>query len=185
MRNNANRGLSNTPGNELYKSSMVSGTWVIVTQGDTFAWMRTFTIIAGPQTTITATPIAIFSMSSTPSTTINSTITSDFNTSLTPVTDVTVIPSTTVIKTSTITPSKVTVTTTSIATKTKASTTVYSKISTTVTKTLTCKTQTPKKDPICTLSLSNTGLPASSANATVTKRALFAKRTAGEYLKSI
>ena len=186
---------------------MVSGTYYIVVQGTTFSWMRSFTIIAGPQTTITATPTAFFNVTLTPSTTINSTITSSVNTTLVPITYNTTLPSTTITKISTVTPPRVTVTTISTTTRTKASSTVYSNTLTTTTKTLTCKTQTPMKDPSCTLNLSKTSLLAATASSLPTsgrrgrkmprprvrdsmsprrgpgaepwKRDIFAKRTAG------
>ena len=130
--------------------------------------MRSFTIIAGPQTTITATPTAFFNVTVTPSTTLNSTITSSVNTTLVPITYNTTLPSTTITKTSTFTPSKITITTTSTTTRTKASSTVYSNTITTITKTLTCKTQTPKKDPTCTLNLSKASPVAATASSTLT-----------------
>jgi hypothetical protein len=146
---------------------MISGTYIIVIQGLTFAWMRTFTIIAGPQMTITATPTAFFNVTLTPSTTITSTSTSDYNTTLPAVTYNTTFPSTTITKSVIITPPVVTIYTTSVATKTKASVTINSKIWITTTETLTCPTQTPKKDPTCTLTLKRATLPSSTANTTV------------------
>jgi len=146
---------------------MTSGTYYIVVQGVSFSWMRTFTIIAGPQTTITATPTAIFNVTGTPSTTLNVTITDISLTTLMPSTFYTTIPSTTITKTTTITPSRVTITTTSLTIRSKAGTTLYSNILTTTTELLSCPTQNPKKDPICTLSLKRTSAGTTSANSTV------------------
>jgi hypothetical protein len=146
----------------------MSGTYYIVVQGTSFSWMRTFTIIAGPQTTITATPTAVWNITVTPSITINSTITSFVSSTLSTSTYTTTLPSTTITKTSTVTPSRTTITTTSITTRSKASTTVYPKTMVVTTKTLTCKTQTPLRDPTCTLHLSKADVVTASATVTPT-----------------
>ena len=126
---------------------MTSGHWLIVIEGLTFAWMRSFEIIAGVQATITATPTAVFTVTSTPSVTVNSTVTEVYPTTLPPIT--VTQPAYTSQVTKTVTPPKVTVTSTKTNTKTSTQYS-YGVTRTTKTKTAVCTTKTTKKDPPCT-----------------------------------
>lgn len=66
---------SNITGNEVLKRYMYSGDWIVIIEGYTFAWMRTFAINAGPQQTLTQTPTAIFNVTKTPVVTMSTTST--------------------------------------------------------------------------------------------------------------
>ncbi|KAL2415570.1 hypothetical protein ABEF95_014231 [Exophiala dermatitidis] len=169
----------NVAGNEVTKASMFSGDWTVVIEGLTFAWMRTFSIIAGPPVVITATPTATFTVTSTPSTTITTTITQVYNTTLPAST--TTVPSTTSTRTITTTPSQVTVYWTSTSTRTRT-TRVYSKTVSTSTVTTTCKTQPPKKDPTCTIRVLKASL-AASVNVSVSLPRM--RRAEAERLRSM
>jgi hypothetical protein len=70
--------VSNVTGNEILKKHMYSGDWIIVIEGYTFAWMRTFAINAGPQQTLIQTPTAIFNITKTPVVTTSTTSTAQW-----------------------------------------------------------------------------------------------------------
>ncbi|EXJ94936.1 hypothetical protein A1O1_00054 [Capronia coronata CBS 617.96] len=168
----------NVPGDELTKSSMWSGNWIVIIEGLTFAWMRTFSVVAGPPVVVTSTPTATFTVTSTPSTTITTTITNVFSTTLPPST--TTVPSTTSTRTITTTPSQVTVYWTSTSTRTRTSR-VFSKKAVTTTVTTTCRTQPPKRDPTCTIRPSKASLAASSETLSAVPRI---RRGEGQLLRS-
>ncbi|RVX75723.1 hypothetical protein B0A52_00079 [Exophiala mesophila] len=155
----------NVPGDELRKSSMWSGNWIVIIEGLTFAWMRSLDIIAGPPATVTNTATVTFSVTQTPSTTVTTTFTTGFTTTLTPAT--VTVPSTTSTRTITVRPSQVTVSVTTTSTRTRTDK-VYSKTATTTTVTTSCRPQLPKRDPTCTLRPTK----ASLAAATVIETAL-------------
>ncbi|EXJ89107.1 hypothetical protein A1O3_02171 [Capronia epimyces CBS 606.96] len=167
----------NVTGNEVTKASMWSGDWIVIIEGLTFAWMRTFSIIAGPPVIITATPTATFTVTSTPSTTITTTMTNVFSTTLPPSTIT--VPSTTSTRTITTIPSQVTVYWTSTSTRTRT-TRVFSKTTSTTTVTSSCRTQPPKKDPTCTIRPSKASLAASSQTLSAIPRI---RRSEGQMLR--
>ncbi|KAJ9608272.1 hypothetical protein H2200_007260 [Cladophialophora chaetospira] len=140
--------VCNVAGNELTKNNMVSGSWTAVIEGLTFAWMREFSIIAAPPVTISSTPTFTYSVTITPSTTITSTVTSVFTTSASPSTIT--VPTITTTRTITTTPAQKTVTSTSTITRLRT-TRVFSKTVAITTITTSCQTQTPSKDPTCTI----------------------------------
>lgn len=154
----------------MLKDQMWSGDWTVIIEGLTFAWMRTFSIIAAPPVVITSTPTATFTVTSTPSTTINTTITNVYSTTLPPAT--TTVPSVTLTRTITTTPSQVTVFLNSTSTRTHVTKVFSSTVSTTIITT-SCRTQPPRKDPTCTIHPTKASLAAASnptvGNITVSK----------------
>ncbi|KKY27640.1 hypothetical protein UCRPC4_g00873 [Phaeomoniella chlamydospora] len=145
----------NVTDNVVTKSSMYSGEWIIIIEGLTFAWERSFYITAGPQATVTATPTAIFNVTVTPTSTVNSTVTTVYSTTLTPST--VTLPSVTLSHTRTITPKPVT------TTSTKTVSIVQTKFSYTVahtTKTKTASCTSTKRDPPCTFQPTKTKIAA-------------------------
>lgn len=60
----------------MLKSQIISGNWIVVVEGLTFAWMRTFQIIAGPPKIVTETPTATVNVTATPTSTSTTTMTS-------------------------------------------------------------------------------------------------------------
>lgn len=138
---------------------------MVVMDGLTFAWMRTFQIVAGPPVTITSTPTATFTVTNTPSTTVTTNSTNVYSTTLSPST--VTVPSSTSTRTITTTPKQVTVYSTSTSTRTRTSRT-WSSTVTTTTVTVSCQPQIIKRDPTCTIrptkatlaAASNTGYPA-------------------------
>ncbi|OAL32197.1 hypothetical protein AYO20_07965 [Fonsecaea nubica] len=157
----------NIPGNEVTKNNMFSGDWTIVIEGLTFAWMRSFSIIAAPPVVVTTTPTATFTVTSTPFTTITTTITNVFSTTASPST--VTVPTTTITRTITTTPAQVTVYSTSTITRTRTSR-VFSKTVSTTTVTTSCKTQPPAKDPTCTIRPTKATLAASLESITILPR---------------
>jgi len=127
---------------------MSSGEWIVVVEGLTFAWMRSFSINAGPQVTTYSTPTVTFTVTEVPSTTVSAMATSIYLTTLPPST-VTVLASV-VTKMATTTPAKVTVISTSTSTRIRT-TRLFTKTISTKTLTTSCKTQPPKRDPTCTI----------------------------------
>ncbi|EXJ72717.1 uncharacterized protein A1O5_03864 [Cladophialophora psammophila CBS 110553] len=158
---------SNVPGNEVTKNNMFSGDWTIVIEGLTFAWMRSFSIIAAPPVVVTTTPTATFTVTSTPSTTITTTITNVFSTTASPST--VTVPTTTTTRTITTSPAQVTVYSTSTITRTRTSR-VFSKTVSTTTVTTSCRTQPPAKDPTCTIRPTKATLAAANASITILPR---------------
>ncbi|OAP58358.1 hypothetical protein AYL99_07448 [Fonsecaea erecta] len=159
--------ICNVDGNQVTKNNMISGDWTIVIEGLTFAWMRSFSIIAAPPVVVTTTPTATFTVTSTPSTTITTTITNTFSTTATPST--VTVPTTTTTRTITTTPSQITVYSTSTITRTRTSR-VFSKTISTTTVTTSCKTQPPAKDPTCTIRPTKATLAASNESLTILPR---------------
>ncbi|KIY00523.1 uncharacterized protein Z520_04208 [Fonsecaea multimorphosa CBS 102226] len=157
----------NVPGNEVTKNNMFSGDWTIVIEGLTFAWMRSFSIIAAPPVVVTTTPTATFTVTSTPSTTITTTITNVYSTTASPST--VTVPTTTTTRTITTTPPQVTVYWTSTITRTRT-TRVFSKTISTTTVTTSCKTQTPARDPTCTIRPTKATLAAANESFTIVPR---------------
>ncbi|KAJ9499166.1 hypothetical protein H2202_005323 [Exophiala xenobiotica] len=160
----------NVTGNQVEKSQMFSGNWMIIVEGLTFAYMRTFDIIAGPPVTVTNTPTATFTVTNVPSTTITTTTTNVYSTTLPPST--VTVPSSTSTRTITTTPAQVTVYWTSTSTRTRT-TRVWSSTVSTTTVTTTCKTQPPKKDPTCTIRPTKATLAAASNTANPVPRQRF------------
>ncbi|EXJ64010.1 hypothetical protein A1O7_00345 [Cladophialophora yegresii CBS 114405] len=159
--------ICNVPGNELTKNNMFSGTWTAIMEGLTFAYMRSFAVIAAPPVAVTSTPTAIFTVTTVPSTTITSTITSVFSTTA-PASTVTV-PTSTSTRTITTTPAQTTVYWTSTSTRTRT-TRVFSKTVSTTTVTTSCQTQTPSKDPLCTIRPTKATLAAAAASISIVPR---------------
>ncbi|OQV00756.1 hypothetical protein CLAIMM_06215 isoform 1 [Cladophialophora immunda] len=157
----------NVTGNEVTKNNMFSGDWTIVIEGLTFAWMRSFSIIAAPPVVVTSTPTATFTVTSTPSTTITTTITNVFSTTASPST--VTVPTTTITRTITTTPAQVTVYSTSTITRTRTSR-VFSKTVSTTTVTTSCRTQPPAKDPTCTIRPTKATLAAANESITILPR---------------
>ena len=137
----------NVPGNILTKGQVFSGIWIAVIEGYTFAWMRTFSVIAGIQQTVTATPTAVFNITTTPSTTVTTTATEQDNTTLPAVT--VTIPSATILRNKITTPDTVTFYSTKTLTRTRTSRLFTARVVTT-TKTASCH-RTTVKDPSCTI----------------------------------
>lgn len=158
---------SNVPGDELPKSSMWSGDWIVIIEGLTFAWMRNFSINAAPPVVVTSTPTVTYTTPYTPSTTVTTTFTQGYTTTLLPST--VTLPKTTSTRTITVRPMQVTVTTTSTSTRMRTAR-VFSKTITTTTITAGCKTQLPKRDRTCTLRPSKATLAAASAPVTAIPR---------------
>ncbi|KAK5048062.1 hypothetical protein LTR84_006252 [Exophiala bonariae] len=158
---------SNVPGDELPKSSMWSGDWIVVIEGLTFAWMRNFSINAAPPVVVTSTPTLTFTTPYIPSTTVTTTFTSGYTTTLLPSTIT--LPSTTSTRTITVKPMQVTVTSTLTQTR-QRTTRVFSKTVTTTTITTSCKTQPPKRDRTCTLRPTRATLAAADVPVTVLPR---------------
>ena len=142
---------------------MISGDWIVVIEGLTFAYMRTFNIIAGPPKIVTETPTATFSVTETPTSTSTSTVTSVDLTTLEPST--TTLPSTTLTRTIYTTPARVTVTSTIPVTRTRTTRT-FTKTTTTKTVTTSCETQKPVRDPPCTIRPSKASLKATEVSTT-------------------
>lgn len=155
-------GDSNVTGNVVLKSQMFSGNWTVVVEGLTFAWERTFAIIAAPPVTVTTTPTATYTITSIPSTTTTSTSTGWYSTTL-PASTIT-LPSTTSTRTITSTPPRVTVYSTLTISRTRTTRTFTSTISTT-TVTTTCQTQQHRKDPVCTIHPTKASLLAAVSTA--------------------
>lgn len=150
---------SNVAGNQVTKNNMFSGNWMVVMEGLTFAWMRTFQIVAGPPVTITSTPTATYTVTNTPSATVTTTSTS---VSLITLSASTVtVPSSTSVRTITTTPKQVTVYSTSTSTRTRTSRT-WSSTVTTTTITVSCQPQVAKRDPSCTIRPTKATLAAAS-----------------------
>jgi hypothetical protein len=140
----------NVTDNVVRKNQMTSGTWSAVLEGLTFAYQRSFDIIAGPPVEVTNTPTMTVIVSTTPLTTMTSTTTSVIPTTLAQAT--VTKPATTSTVTKTVTPKRVISTTTNIKTITvPAFPPVITK--TTVTKTITtsCKVAPRRNDPIATI----------------------------------
>jgi hypothetical protein len=149
----------------MLKSQMTSGEWYVVVEGLTFAWMRSFQIIAGPPKIVTETPTVTVNVTVTPTSTITTTITSVDVTTLPAST--TTVPFSTKTKTVHTTPARVTTTSTSKVTKVKTTRTLTQ---TTVTTTVTtsCQVQTPVRDPPCTIRPSKASLKAASVSVSAT-----------------
>ncbi|ETI27929.1 hypothetical protein G647_00378 [Cladophialophora carrionii CBS 160.54] len=159
--------ICNVAGNELTRNNMFSGTWTAIMEGLTFAYMRSFAIIAAPPVTVTSTPTATFTVTTTPSTTITSTITNVFSTTA-PASTVTV-PTSTSTRTITTSPAQTTVYWTSTSTRTRT-TRVFSKTVSTTTVTTSCQTQTPSKDPVCTIRPTKATLAAAASTISMVPR---------------
>ncbi|ETN37719.1 uncharacterized protein HMPREF1541_07342 [Cyphellophora europaea CBS 101466] len=137
-------------GHEIRKSQMVSGKWSVVIEGLEFAWMRSFSVIAGPQVTKIATPTITINQTMSPSTTVTVVTTNTLPTTLSPSTIT--IPSTTSTATSTVTPKTVTTTITKVRTITlPAWPPKVTKTTVTRTQTTACKTASRRNDPTCTV----------------------------------
>ncbi|KIW16209.1 hypothetical protein PV08_06260 [Exophiala spinifera] len=149
----------NVDGNQVTKNKMFSGNWMVVMEGLTFAWMRTFEIVAGPPVTITSTPTATYTITSTPRATVTTTSTDIYSTTLSPLT--VTVPSSTSTRTITTTPKQVTVDSTSTSTRTRISRT-WSATVTTTTVTVSCQPQIVKRDPTCTIRPTKATLAAAS-----------------------
>lgn len=140
----------NVPGEEVRKSHMISGTYIAVIEGLTFAYARAFSIIAGIPVVVTSTPTISFTITTTPMTTTTSPLTSIMLTTLPAST--TTIPATTNTQKTTISPKPTTTTLTT--TKTITLRNWLPKITKTTTiKTITtpCRTATRRNDPTCTI----------------------------------
>jgi hypothetical protein len=140
----------NVTDNVVRKNQMTSGTWSAVLEGLTFAYQRSFDIIAGPPVEVTSTPTMTVIVSTTPLTTVTSTTTSVIPTTLAQAT--VTKPATTSTVTKTVTPSRVMSTTTNVITVTIPA--FPPKVTkTTVTKTITtsCKIAPRRNDPIATI----------------------------------
>lgn len=146
---------------------MWSGDWIVIIEGLTFAWMRNFSINAGPPVVVTSTPTLTYTSEYVPSTTVTTTFTSGYTTTLLPSTIT--LPSTTSTRTITVKPMQVTVTSTSTHTRLRT-TRVFSKTITTTTITTSCKTQPPKRDRTCTLRPSKATLAAATVPVTALPR---------------
>ncbi|KEF57809.1 uncharacterized protein A1O9_05729, partial [Exophiala aquamarina CBS 119918] len=157
----------NVPGDEMPKSAMWSGDWIVIIEGLTFAWMRNFSINAGPPVVVTSTPTVTYTTPYTPSTTVTMTFTQGYTTTLLPST--VTLPKTTSTRTITVRPRPVTVTTTSTSTRIRT-TKVFSKTITTTTIAASCRTQLPRRDRTCTLRPSKATLAAANAPVTAIPR---------------
>jgi hypothetical protein len=152
---------------EVTKNNMFSGTWIAVIEGLTFAYMRSFEIIAAPPATVTNTPTATFTVTSVPSTTITTTLTSLLNATASALTIT--LPSSASTRTITTTPAPATTYWTSTITRTRT-TRVFSKTVSTATVTTSCQTQTPTQDPTCTIRPTKATLAATNPSITVAPR---------------
>lgn len=146
---------------------MFSGDWIVIIEGLTFAWMRNFSINAGPPVVVTSIPTVTYTTPYIPSTTVTTTFTSGYTSTLLPST--TTLPSTTYTRTITIRPMQVTVTSTLTSTRLRT-TRVFSKTVTTTTITTNCRTQTPKRDRTCTLRPTRATLAAAGVPVTAVPR---------------
>ncbi|PVH78934.1 hypothetical protein DL98DRAFT_572855 [Cadophora sp. DSE1049] len=121
----------------ILQTDMFSGTWYIVIEGLTFAYVRTFTLTVGVPTTTTAIPTITVGMTSTPDVVTTTSLSISTGSTIIAPSTVT-IPCKTTSKTTTVTPSPVFTTTTRTITITKTTKTISTSSTKHITSTATC-----------------------------------------------